>query len=338
MTTRSTARPHSGHRLDSSLERSISSLERSISSLERSICSLALDQHAVAAVEQIVALGLSASTLRSRVAAGRLHRLHIGVVAIVPPVLLTRRGRIMGAVLACAPGAAATVRAAAELHGLRLAGRSWIDVAVPGTRGYRRDGVHVHSGATLSPDDIVKVDGIRCTTLARTLLDLADVLTRRELERAIDRAGELRVLDMAAIDDVLERAGRRRGAAALRAVLAEHRVGSTPTRNTLEEAFLALARRAGLPPDAVNMWIPYPHGSGAEADFAYRAERLDIEVDGRDVHTARRAFEHDRRRDQQLALLGWQVVRFTWRQVLYEPAAVARTLGGLLSTRARRRS
>lgn len=290
-------------------------------------------------MEQIVALGLSASALRSRVAAGRLHRLHVGVVTIVPPVLLTRRGRIMGAVLACAPGAAATVRAAAELHGLRLARRARIDVVVPGARGYGRDGIHVHSGVTLSPDDIVKIDGIRCTSLARTLLDLAALLTRRELERAIDRAGELRVLDMAALDDVLERAGgRRRGAAALRAVLAEHRVGSTPTRNDLEEAFLALARGAGLPPDAVNMWIPYPHGSGAEADFAYRAERLDIEVDGREVHAARRAFEHDRRRDQQLALLGWRVVRFTWRQVLHEPADVARTLGGLLSTRARRRS
>jgi very-short-patch-repair endonuclease len=49
------------------------------------------------------------------------------------------------------------------------------------------------------------------------------------------------------------------------------------------------------------------------------------------VHTARRAFEHDRRRDQRLMLLGWRVVRFTWRQVLFEPAYVAATLGGLLA-------
>jgi hypothetical protein len=137
---------------------------------------------------------------------------------------------------------------------------------------------------------------------------------------------------------VFARANGRRGAAALRAVLAAHRVGSTPTRTMLEEAFLALARDAGLPPDAVNLWIPYPAGGGAEGDFVYRAELLDVEVDGRDVHATRRAFEHDRRRDQQLALLGWRFVRFTWRQALHEPAAVARTLDGLLPTRGRRRS
>jgi hypothetical protein len=144
---------------------------------------------------------------------------------------------------------------------------------------------------------------------------------------------------MAAVDDVLARANGRRGAAVLCAVLREHAVGSTPTRNDLEEAFLAICRGAGLQPVGVNMWIPYPDGGGGEADFAWRAERLDVEVDGREVHATRRAFEHDRRRDQRLALLGWQVVRFTWRQVYDEPAAVAEILRGLLAaTRARRRA
>jgi len=117
----------------------------------------------------------------------------------------------------------------------------------------------------------------------------------------------------------------------LRAVLSEHRVGSTLTRNELEERFLAISRAAALPPDAVNAWIPYPDGGGAEADFLWRAQRLIVEVDGRDVHTTRRAFESDRRRDQQLLLLGWRVVRFTWRQVMFEPAYVTATLRALLA-------
>ncbi len=82
--------------------------------------------------------------------------------------------------------------------------------------------------------------------------------------------------------------------------------------------------------DAVNAWIPFPEGGGAEADVLWRARRLVVEVDGRDVHITRRAFDCDRRRDQRLMLLGWRVVRFTWRQVIYEPATVAATLRGLL--------
>jgi very-short-patch-repair endonuclease len=50
------------------------------------------------------------------------------------------------------------------------------------------------------------------------------------------------------------------------------------------------------------------------------------------VHTTRRAFEHDRRRDQRLMRDGWRVVRFTWRQVCFEPAYVADTLNALLAT------
>ena len=200
----------------------------------------------------------------------------------------------------------------------------------PGSTGRGKPGIRVHSGATLTPDDLTVIDSIPCTTLARTLLDLAEDAARREVERAIDRAAELRLLDMTAIDDVLARANGRRGAALLRAVLDEHRAGSTLTRNDLEEAFLRIARDAGAPPDAVNEWIAFPEGSGAEADFLWRTQRLIVEVDGRDPHTTRRAFESDRRRDQRLMLLGWRVVRFTWRQVVFAPAEVAATLRGLL--------
>ena len=130
------------------------------------------------------------------------------------------------------------------------------------------------------------------------------------------------------------RANGRRGAKLLRAVLAEHVVGSTLTRNDLEEAFLAICRAVERPPDAANVWIAFPDGGGAEADFLWRAHDLIVEVDGRDLHT-RRAFHADRRRDARLMLLGWRVVRFTWRQVMFEPAYVAATLRGLLDAPAR---
>lgn len=137
-----------------------------------------------------------------------------------------------------------------------------------------RKRVTAHSAATLAPRDAILVDTIPCTALARRLLDIAEHGTRRDVERALDRADAQRSLDLMAIDDVLSRSRR-------------------PSR-----------RRA--------------------------AARARVEVDGRDVHTTRRAFESDRRRDQRLATLGWRVVRFTWRQVTYDPAHVAGTLRSLL--------
>lgn len=154
------------------------------------------------------------------------------------------------------------------------------------------------------------------------------------MERALDVAEQRQILDMRAIDDLLSRADGRRGAKVLRAVLAEHTVGSTLTRNDLEEAFLAICRAVELPPDAANVWIAFPAGDGAEADFLWHSHNLIAEADGRDPHTIRKAFNSDRRRDARLMLLGWRVVRFTWQQIMFEPAYVAATLRGLLRVRA----
>ncbi|HUR86980.1 MAG TPA: DUF559 domain-containing protein [Solirubrobacteraceae bacterium] len=189
----------------------------------------------------------------------------------------------------------------------------------------------VHRGGGLQPQDITTVDNIPCTTVARTLLDVAEYGNEREVERLIDQAEVLRILDMRQIDDVLSRSDGRRGAKTLRTVLSEIRPGTTLTRSELEELMLQVCRDVHHPPDATNAWIPFPDGGGAEADFVWHRHDLIVEVDGRDVHAARRAFEHDRRRDQRLAALGWRVVRFTWRQVTEEPGYVAATLLALLA-------
>jgi predicted transcriptional regulator of viral defense system len=297
---------------------------------DSAISALAVRQHGVVALDQLVALGLSASAVRSRVASGRLHRVHRAVFAVGHP-RLTRNGRVMAAILACTSGTVASHRTAAALLGLRIHGHPWVDVTSPGSTARRRVGIRIHSGATLTACDVTIVDNVPCTTLARTLLDVAEDGTRRELERACDRAEAQRLLDMTVVDEVFARAHGRRGAGLLHAVLSEYDVGSTLTRNELEERFLMISRAAALAPDAVNAWIPYPGGGGAEVDFLWRARCLIVEVDGRDVHTTRRAFDADRRRDQQLMLLGWRVVRFTWRQVMFEPAYVSATLRALLA-------
>jgi hypothetical protein len=112
-----------------------------------------------------------------------------------------------------------------------------------------------------------------------------------EVERAVNQSEVRRLFDLGAVEGAIARAGRRRGAAVLGAVLADY-AGPTLTEEGLEERFLALCRR-----------IAY------KADFLWRSQRLVVETDGRDVHSTRRAFDEDRLRDQRLALAGFTVVR-----------------------------
>jgi very-short-patch-repair endonuclease len=97
------------------------------------------------------------------------------------------------------------------------------------------------------------------------------------------------------------------------------------TRTELEALFLALCRRHRLPQPEVNVRI-----DRFEVDFLWRAHRLIVEVDGWESHRSRSAFEEDRLRDARLQLLGYGVLRFSWRQVKDEARTVAATIRTLL--------
>jgi Transcriptional regulator, AbiEi antitoxin/REase_MTES_1575 len=290
---------------------------------------LAERQHGVVSVTQLRELDLSPSAIRDRAAAGRLHRLHRGVYAVGHP-LLSSHGRWMAAVLACGPGAVLSHRSAAALWGIRPTARSGIDVTAPARAGRRRAGIDVHDAATLAASDVTRVDAIPCTTVPRTLLDLAAVLDRRALERAYDQAEVLRVLDSAAVEDLLARSPRRHGVAALRAVV-QAAAPLALTRSELEERFLSICAAAGIPRPRVNAWVPLV-GGGVEVDFFWPAHRLIVETDGHRVHGTRHAFERDRRRDRRLLLAGWRVARFTWRQLVRDPDEVVATIRTLLTS------
>ena len=120
----------------------------------------------------------------------------------------------MAAVLACGLDAALSHRSAANKRGMRQSSRTGIDVISPRRAGRRRNGIDAHTSSTLLPRDSDIIDGIPCTTVARTLLDLAAILPRRQVERAFDQADVLQALDADHIEDVLRRTNGHRGHAA----------------------------------------------------------------------------------------------------------------------------
>jgi REase_MTES_1575/Transcriptional regulator, AbiEi antitoxin/AbiEi antitoxin C-terminal domain len=288
--------------------------------LGREIAALAERQHGVVSREQLLELGLTDQGINRRVSDGRLHRVHQGVYAVGRPTLTTK-GRFLAAAVSCGPSAALSHVAAAILWGL-LPDRGWrVDVTVPrGGQRRRRGAVIIHRSA-LPATDVTNRDGIPVTTPARTLIDLADVLPPRRLERVFDEAAYLR-LDLSGLRTI----PGRRGSGVLKRVLHEHRPGTTRTRSELEERMLFSCRSFGLPTPELNVSV-----EGYTVDFVWRKQGLVVETDGWHAHGTRRAFERDRRRDADLLAAGWRVLRISWRQLDSERAWVAARIAQLLT-------
>ena len=116
--------------------------------------------------------------------------------------------------LACGPGAAASHVSAAAAHGLLATSFRVVHITTPpGNGSASRPGIRVHRRRPLPEQDVVLVGPCRVTAVGRTLIDLGDVARPATLRKAFVRAEQLRILDMAAIAEVLARPGRRRGRA-----------------------------------------------------------------------------------------------------------------------------
>lgn len=284
-------------------------------------------QYGVITHAQLLELGFSSSAVGRLNSAGRLHRVHRGVYAVGHPAL-TRHGTCMAAVLACGPGAVLSHRSAAWLWGLVREYSALVEVTVP-ARGHRRAGIRVHHATTLSRKDCTTEERLPATTLARTLLDIAATEPWRPLERMIERADRLGILDLIEIDSMLTRMPKGRGSPRLRRASALYREPIV-ARALTERRFLALIRKAGIPPPAINTFV-----AGHEIDAYWERERFAVELDGWDTHRTRAAFERDPLRLEEIKLAGIDAIRITARRIEREPGRVAKRLELLLANRRR---
>jgi len=286
---------------------------------DAAIATLAARQHGVVAARQLRPLGVSKDELAWRVRRRRLIRLHRGVYAVGHDCL-TRDGRWLAAVLACGPGAALSHRDGAAAYEVRPCHRTRIDVTAG--RGCKpRAGIDVHTTRCLHPDDVTVTEtGIPVTTLARTLIDLAEVVPAHHLRRALNEADRRELLDLAALHAALARLPGRKAHPILKAQLQDlYDDGGAPaTRSTLEEDFLPLLKAAGLPRPHVNTRI-----EGVEVDACWPAARVAVELDSYTYHRGRRAFQDDRAKGRRLTIAGWRLLRYTDRDVTHNGHAIA---------------
>jgi very-short-patch-repair endonuclease len=195
-------------------------------------------------------------------------------------------------------------------------------VTVAGRETRDRPGIRSHT-ARLHPRDATRKHGISVTSPARTLLDLAATLPQRELDRAVEQAQVQRQASLHSLNEQFARYPGHQGTAALTEAI---RTDPAFTRMELERRMLALIRAVRLPAPEVNVMLGI-----WEVDFLWRDARLIVETDGYAFHSSHRAFERDRRKDQELQAGGRRVIRFTWRQITDEPEAVIAALAVALA-------
>ena len=293
--------------------------------IDAAIVRLAMRQHGVVARSQLIELGASRSAIRHRLETARLHRVHRSVYVVGIPKL-ARHGRYMAAVLACGHGAVLSHGSAAALWGLLEEGSGTTEVTIPRVGARDIEGIRVRRSRRLGAEDVDSCARIPVTTPARTIVDVAGVVSARRLRRAVEQALVLKVFDLRAVNRTLDRANGVRGTATLRRLVANLAWEPPFTRSELERVFLELVRTADLPVPVVNgIVLTY------EVDFHWPAARLVVETDSRAFHAHALAFHDDRQRDLELELAGWHVLRVTWRQVLDEPERVVSLLRSQLA-------
>jgi very-short-patch-repair endonuclease len=310
----------------------VSAQQSVCASRDHAIAEIAEGQHGLITLAQLERAGLTASGVRKRAAKGRLHRVHLGVYSVGHRPL-DLDGEKMAAVLGCGANAALSHASAAALWRLRADSGRPFDVTAPNRRGRLPVGIRAHRHGFLREPDKTSVRGIPCTSVARTLLDLAGLVDVSELRKAISEAEVRRILDLADVRALMERSGGRRGVARLRMVISELSPQTAQSRSYLERKFLAMCERAKLPPPEVNCRLVVGNRE-LSPDFLWRGARLIVESDGRETHDTASAFENDRLRDQAFSAADWQVIRCTWHQVLHEPIRLTKTIRTILDRRA----
>jgi hypothetical protein len=257
------------------------------------------------------------------VRAGWLHRRHETVFSVGHRAW-TARARRLAAVFAGGDGAALSHVAAAVHHDLLARTLDDVDVMVRRS-GRSAPGIQWHRPRIFGPEDVEEIDGIRCTTVARTLVDLAGALKPWELERAIQRAEYLGVLDVKEIAAVFARIKRPRGKKHLRRILTDARIDGSALESQLERRYAELI--AGPDIEQPQQQVRFRLGPNwrARVDFHWPRHALIVEVDG-PHHSLPTFAAADQRRDARLAELGLRVVRFTELDVDGSPTATrART-------------
>lgn len=273
---------------------------------------LAEKQHGVVATRQLIALGRSESSIKSRVESGQLVVLYRGVFA-VGHRRIGLYGEWLAAVLACGPGAVLSHGTAAQFWGIRGSRRP---IEVTRVSGHRRPhGVRLHQTRALAAEHVTREAGIPVTTIERTLLDTAARLDERQLVHDLVEVDRARRLRWPKLWQIIAEHGRgRKGVGRLRRAAAQVDPSFADAVSTTEVDFLMLCRAEGLKMPQVNVLV-----EGKRVDFYWPEKRLIVETDSYAYHADKPSFELDHQSTVDLEVAGYRVHRTTHKMLEADP-------------------
>ena len=272
----------------------------------------AAKQHGVVARRQLVAMGFTRKGIEWALATGRLHRTERRGVYALSRGGLSEHGRLMAALLWAGPGAVLSHESAADLWRIRRQRDRTIALSVPAVRKPRSSGgVTVHRRRRMRGRDLTRHYGIPITKPVRTLVDLATVASRDEVERAIGQADARNLVRADSLREQLERVAGP-GVRLVRDIL--DRDAFVLTHSDLERRFVRLAARAGLPKPQSQRQM-----GRARVDFYWPELNLVVECDSLRYHRTQLQQAEDRARDHAHRLTGRERERLTHYQVRHEP-------------------
>jgi hypothetical protein len=306
---------------------------------DRALARIARNQHGLFTTAQAIEAGCSSGVISRRLSAAQYERRWPGVYAVAGSPD-TREARYFAALLLLGGDAALSHVTAATVHGLehRLADDG-IHLTVRNRTFARRAALTVHRSGAFTADDVVKIDGLRVTSVTWTLTDLARGVDEERLRRLVSAGVRSGQTDADRLRALLDRRRRLPGRARLVRIVDELSPLEAHTRGELEPLFLRVMTRAGLPPDGMNHPVRDAAGRRRELDAVYLEERLPIELDSRAYHGTLLDWHDDLRRENAVKLVGWRdPLRFSYADLRDRPDEVVAVVRAALERiRAERR-
>lgn len=299
---------------------------------EGEVLALASRQDGVVRRAQAIQLGMTVSQVRSRVARGRLVRVHPGVLRVAGSAEHWRQ-RLRAVSLWLGRDFAFSHRTAAALWGIEgFVEGSSLEARVVG-RPRPSPGITITRTRALLPRELAFQGGFRVTSIPRTLVDLASVLRRARTAEALDAVLRRRFVSLDVVARFLDRHRHERGARTLRALVREREGLGGPPESKLEARVLALLSEARLPRPVLQERVRVKGGL-ARLDFRFEGTPV-IEADGYAYHSTLACFEADRRRRNALTSKGFVILHWTWQALDERPdelvAEVAHVLAASMS-------
>lgn len=292
---------------------------------------VAAGQHGVITLGQFRSCGVSDRQVSALCRSGWIVPVRRGAFAFAG-ALRSQWEQAVAVVLVAGPGAILSHSTAGAIQRLPCLPRyDRVEITVPSERQPRLSGVDVHRMPRIDPSDIEERAGVRVTTAARTLVDLAPRFATAALAKMIDEGSIGRLWTAQQLFDTSLRAGTRgdRCGSHLRQLL-EERLRDPRAESALEQQIISWLAPFG--PFEVQFQVVL-EGQVFLLDIAWPRFHVAVETDGWSVRSRSRSkFDHDRRKANLLAANGWTVAHVTSAMDREEViGAVARLLPGWVS-------